>query len=39
MQASLIVADKRITLWVMGNGDVLESGDGVLGEQIYLWGL
>jgi hypothetical protein len=31
-QASLIVADRSLTLWLMGNGDVLEAQDGVLGE-------
>jgi ATP-dependent protease HslVU (ClpYQ) peptidase subunit len=32
LDASLIVADAQTTLWLMGNGDVLEAGaDGVIG--------
>lgn len=32
LQASLLVADAKSTFWLMGNGDVLESVDGIMGK-------
>jgi ATP-dependent protease HslVU peptidase subunit len=40
LEALLLVADARTTLWLSGNGDVIEAPDGVMGgsEGRAVWG-
>jgi len=37
LEALLLVADARTTLWLSGNGDVIEAPDGVMGERLVGW--